>query len=190
MLDRLRHCVARASNRMAGPSIRLACMLDGITVKDWFTLGLQAITAGATITVAVYVARISRRQWWTNQEKLRLDLYNKRFEIYTRVLDFYQAIVMWEASAEQIQLQYPFLKAFRESRFLFPKDSGVFDYISEFQKHAFRIVQFDNLKPLAKIDPKEFLKHSKQRENSLSWLLNSMEGLEERLAPFLNFHDI
>jgi len=158
--------------------------------NPWIDLLWKLVTAVATTSVAVYVARISKRQLLTNQEKLRLDLYNRRFEIYTRVLDFYQAIVIWEGSPEQIALQYPFLKAYREAKFLFPKDSGVFDYIGQFHKHAFTIVHFGKLKFLAREAPEEFLKHSRQRENSLSWLLNSMLELEERLAPFLNFHEI
>lgn len=158
--------------------------------NPWIDLIWKLVTAVATTSVAIYVALISKRQLLTNQEKLRLDLYNRRFEIYTRVLDFYQAIVMWEGSPEQIGLQYPFLKAYREARFLFPKESGVFDYIGEFQKHAFTIVHFDKLKSLAKEAPEEFLKYSRQREDSLSWLLNSMVGLEERLAPYLNFHNM
>jgi len=151
---------------------------------------LKVVTAAATIGVAAYVAQISRRQWLTNKEKLRLDLYNRRFEIYMRILDLYQALMSWDATPEQKQLQYPFIKAHREARFLFPNDSGVFEYINEFRLHALKIVNFDQLKPLAAVSPEEFMKYAKEREYSAGWILNSMGGLEEKLAPFLNFHNM
>ena len=98
--------------------------------------------------------------------------------------------MMCGKAQEQKQLQYPFIKAHRGARFLFPEDSGVYEYINEFRLHSFKIVNFDQLKPLATVALEEFIKHAKERDVSAGWILNSMEGLEEKLAPFLNFHDM
>lgn len=165
-------------------------LLGDLTIKDLVSDCMTAITAIATITIAIYVARISRRQWLTNKEKLRLDLYEKRLDVYMRVLDFYQALLAWKQTEEQKQLQFPFIKAFRESRFLFPEKSGVYDHLSEFHSHAFKIVNFHQVAQFAATAPEEFLKYSLERDRSAGWILGSIGSLEEMLAPFLNFHDM
>src|ERR1035441_11010452 len=72
------------------------------------------VTAVATVIVAIYVGWISRQQSKTNQEKLRFDLYQRRFEIYLRVLDFHFAI--WQQDEPKLALLHvPFMKAFWRS---------------------------------------------------------------------------
>ncbi len=159
-------------------------------MNPWIDVILKVMTAAAATGVAIYVAQISRRQWLTNKEKLRLDLYDRRFDIYMRVLDMYQAVISWEGTSEQKKLQYPFIKAHLEARFLFPADSGINEYLNEFRNHSFKIVNFDQLTPLAQAAPEKYLKFAKEREASAGWLLNSIEELERKLAPFLNFHDM
>ena len=38
---------------------------------------------------------------WTSRERLRLDLYNRRFEIYSRTLDFYHALLEWKPTESE-----------------------------------------------------------------------------------------
>jgi hypothetical protein len=92
------------------------------------------VTAVATVIVAIYVARISRQQWRTNREKLRFDLYQRRFEIYLRVLDFHLALLEWQDESKLAVLYVPFLKAFCESKFLFPKESGIYDFLRDYNE--------------------------------------------------------
>lgn len=149
---------------------------------------LQTTPAIVTALVAVTVAVLTYRQWKTAQEKLRLDLYNRRFDIYTKYLDFCQALLLWDGTPEQVALQKPFLKAFRESRFLFPKGSGVYGFLDEFQKNAHVIVQFENLKPLDRLGQDEAVKQGQRKLDSVNWILSSLEPLEEKMAPYLDFH--
>lgn len=84
-------------------------------VSFWIDLTLRVVTAGAAF-VALYVALINRRQWRTNQDKFRFDLYQRRFEIYLRVLDFHLAI--WQQDEHMLDLLHvSFMKAFWESKF-------------------------------------------------------------------------
>jgi hypothetical protein len=160
-----------------------------ITDAHW-DLGLKAIAALATTIVAGYVARISRPQWLTNREKLRLDLYDRRFKIYVRVLDFYNAVILWDGSDEQQVLKAPYTQAFRESRFLFPKNSGIFSFLEEFSKRAFFIVNFDQLKEMKSVDPQEFAKQAQKKIDSVNWILESMTTFEDKLEPYLKFHKL
>ena len=86
---------------------------------------LKVVTLIATTAVAIAVAIISWKQWRLSQEKLRLDLFNRRFDVYMRVLDLYQELLQWKGTAEQNALYIPFIKAVRESRFIFPRKSPV-----------------------------------------------------------------
>lgn len=164
--------------------------LKAIPVETWLDLGLKALTLVTTTIVAFYVARISRQQWLTNREKLRLDLYDRRFRIYVPVMEFHKALVVWDGSEEQKKLVDPFIQAFREAKFLFPEHSGIFSFLKEFSEHAFFITNFDKLKELSSVDPKVFSKQFERRVGSVNWILQSMEPFEEKLGPFLNFHEM
>jgi len=161
-----------------------------IGIETWIDLGLKALTAAATTTVAIYVARISKRQWLTNREKLRLDLYDRRFKIYLAAMEFHKALVIWDGTEEQQKLIDPFIQAFRESRFLFPESSGVFAFMTDFSKHAFFITNFGKLREMLSSYPKELNQQAMARSDSANWVLQSMEPLEQKLGPFLNFHEM
>lgn len=153
-------------------------------------VALTAISAGTTTTVAIYVAKISRRQWKTNQEKLRLDLYNHRFDIYLRVFDFYQALLEWKGTPEQVALQKPFMRALRESRFMFPDDSGVYPFLNEFCNHALRLTNFEQSRNAFAGFPQELGKLASDQSEHVNWIFASIVVLEDKMAPFLNFHSV
>ena len=48
--------------------------------------------------IAIFLAYIAYQQMSTNRNKLKLDLYNKRFEVYTDTLKFYQELMEEEVS--------------------------------------------------------------------------------------------
>jgi hypothetical protein len=151
---------------------------------------LRAAPAFTTAAVAIIVALIAYQQWRTAQERLRLDLYNRRFEIYSKVLDFYQELLIWQGRPEQVALQIPFIKAFRESRFLFPKKSGVYNLLEEFHKNAFVVTQFEIYKPHMANLGEEGMKLGHKRAESVNWIKSSLESLEQKMAPYLDFHKL
>ncbi len=156
----------------------------------WIDAILRVVTAAAATAVAIYVAKISRRQWKTNQEKLRLDLYQRRFDIYLRVLEFHWALLEWGDKPEQQALRGPFVKAFCESKFMFPVSSGIYEFLSDFHRHAFRIANFKAASdPIRDLMPAEFAKLANRRSEDANWILSSMEVFLAKLAPYLNFHD-
>lgn len=143
-----------------------------------------------TTVVAICVAFISFLQWKTNARKLRLDLYEKRFQIYLRVLAFYQQIIVWENREHQIALQEPFIAAFRESLFMFPPKSRVYDLLSEFHQRAFFITKFTQMMEGLQGMNKERIEQSNKRTEHVNWLLGSMTEIEERMKPYLKFHSV
>lgn len=113
-------------------------------VNPWIDVIERAVTPVFTILIAGFVAYISRLQWKTNREKLRLDLYERRFDIYMRVFEFQSALLFWGGGPEQIALQAPFLRALQESRFMFPEKSGAYKFLIEFNGHAFHVVNYQS----------------------------------------------
>jgi len=160
-------------------------------VAPWIDIGLKVLTAVAATTVAAYVARISWRQWKNNQEKLRLDLYERRFDIYMRVLDFHRELIAWNDTDAQKSSQQPFIRAVRESRFLFPESSGVYAFLEEFSSHAFYITNFRSARQgWGPAFPLEQVKLAQEFTAHVNWILTSIDTLENKLAPLLNFHAI
>ncbi len=156
-----------------------------------FDFGIRTASAVGTLSISFIVATITRAQWRTNQEKLRLDLYAKRFDIYMRTLDLHNALLAWNDEPEQVKLISPFYRAYRESRFLFPESAGVFRFMEEFSKHAFHITNFKEVRDgWGDAFPKEKADLALARTDHVNWILTSISTLEDRIAPFLNFHKI
>lgn len=160
-------------------------------VSFWTDAVPRTLTALATTVVAIYVALISKRQLRNNQEKLRLDLYQRRFEIYARVLEYYWALTDWQDKPEQFAARGPFVRAFCESKFMFPEESGVYALLKKFNEHASRISNHTStLAELGEAYPRERGEIGQKRIESAHWILGSLDTLIERMAPFLNFHSL
>src|ERR1039458_10049271 len=86
---------------------------------------------------ALFSALFAGAVWLTHRERLRLDLYNLRFSIYSRTLDLYHPLSGWEAtpaektsttsqdSPELEKALRAFPKAIIEAQLLFDDDSGI-----------------------------------------------------------------
>jgi hypothetical protein len=144
------------------------------------------VTAVATVIVAIYVGWISRQQSRTNQEKLRFDLYQRRFGIYLRVLDFHFAI--WQQDEPKLALLHMlFMKAFWESKFLFPKESGIYDFLRDYNVRAARVrVSKSGIEPLGDITQEA---RAQLIEDKI-WIKDCIDTLDEKLGPYMNFHSI
>jgi hypothetical protein len=154
-------------------------------------LAAMSIWIGVVTTVvAICVAWISFLQWKTNAQKLRLDLYEKRFQIYLRVLAFYQQIVVWEDREDQIASQQPFFTAFRESRFMFPPKSQVYELLKEFHQRAFFVVKFTETREKLRGMPQETMELANKRIEHVNWLLRSIDDIEKGMTPYLKFHNV
>jgi len=139
-----------------------------------------------TMLIAASVALIAYYQWKTNREKLRFDLYQRRFEIYLRVLDFHFAI--WQQDEPKLDLLHvPFMKAFWESKFLFPEESGIYEFLDEYNLRTSRVrVYRSQIPPRSDLTPEE---RAQLIEDNI-WIKDCIGILEEKLGPYLNFHSI
>jgi hypothetical protein len=151
---------------------------------------LKTIEGIATVIIAVYVASIGTFQWFTAREKLRLDLYNRRFEVYLRALDFMQALMMWSSipPEERQPKRIAFIRATRESRFLFADDPRILRLLEEFHTRSFKVTGYiEELSQHAAIMPKETIAAYQEKQSSLEWIMESIGQLETLLIPYLAF---
>jgi hypothetical protein len=127
--------------------------------------------------VALVVAAFS---FFVASERFRLDLYNKRFDIYMRTVKFYQALLSSKEAEEATSfaaLRADFIIASRESQFLFGPESGVYDLLSRLNKASFTITGLHDM-PKG-LPPEQILANQKQFSNALM-LWNSSTNIYPR----------
>jgi hypothetical protein len=98
---------------------------------------MRDFTAQIAMVVSILSFGAAAAAWWVSREKLRLDLYNRRFDVYLKTLDFWYALSRWKPTDKEIlscnlvdspelsDSQIAFIKASRESQFLFDDSSGM-----------------------------------------------------------------
>lgn len=149
-----------------------------------------------SLLVALLASEIALRQAYINREKLRLDLYDKRFKVYTNVLNIYQQLIKYIPSTESQDklesIHIDFIMTLHESTFLFDKSSGIFELLVEMNDKVFLIKGHkEHGQKIARIDPKVFTKYHEEFQQSLNWFgREGINKLQILLEPYLNFHKI
>jgi hypothetical protein len=144
----------------------------------------------ATIVIATFVAFIGAFQWFTAREKLRLDLYDRRFEVYSRTVDLIQATMEWSSRDPLMRLEIHrlFIKAALESRFLFANDPSIAALLDEMNKNTFIIKGFvEYIAPQAQSMGSLYLDEYEKKQGALEAIMNSIVPLQQKLAPYLAF---
>lgn len=77
--------------------------------------------------------------------KTKLDLYNKRFQIYVTALEYFQACYK-KSHIEIEEKSFEITKVYRESRFLFAKEDGIYETLGKIQQNGSTILTFEKNK--------------------------------------------
>lgn len=159
-----------------------------MTPEPHWTAYLSALL---TPIVGFFGALIAYLQWRIARNKIKLDLYEKRFAIYEATLLFYQKVMA--CTAETIKTddfniaQKNFIKASREAQYLFSTESGIFKLLEEWHTRSFKVIGFrDVAKDLAQ-HPDAFSKTQTECNDALQFFEQSLKRLEGMLAPYLYF---
>lgn len=86
--------------------------------------------------MAGFLAYIAYQQLETNRNKLKLDLYNKRFEVYSVSLTFYQELTGSGASKELVR---EFIEKKEAAKFLFSTEPSIYSLLDEMHEKSFKI---------------------------------------------------
>ena len=145
------------------------------------------------ICIAIFVAYIGFRQATVSRDKLRLDLYNKRFEIYEASLSFYQAISNYDGSKGEAfnATHRAFIKAMKESQFLFSSTSNIHKILQEISNDAFKVIGVkEGGEMLANADPVNFSRMHDDMLDTLTGFAFRIDAIEKAITPYLAFHKI
>jgi hypothetical protein len=147
-------------------------------------------TAAATTALAAIAAWIAYRQSRINEEKLRFDLYNKRFEVYRSTVEFVNALHFLE-SAESVDAKHiAFVKSVWESEFLFDRSSGIHQLLNEMNSGSFKVLKFKETSAALQGMPQEQLKLYEDRMKSLEACGNGLGTLRRLMMPYLYFPSV
>ena len=147
------------------------------------------------IVISLCVLLVALHQSKISKEKVRLDLYNRRFDIYSRTLGFFQALLSYDASKPKdnfLLLHNDFVKSYKESQFLFDKDSGIYELLTEMHKKSFKITGFEAIsQELARAGAQdELIRGFQESQDAWNWIGEGISKLEKSMGPYLNFHKI
>ena len=93
---------------------------------------MSNLSGALTPLIAVIAAYVAYQQYHTNRDKLRLDLYDRRFELYTALVDLCTSVA---SSGIPGSTEFgKFVQARHKTQFLF--DTGVATYIEAMRLKA------------------------------------------------------
>ncbi len=136
----------------------------------------------ATVVIAGIVAWISWSQYSVSKEKFKLDLFEKRFQVFaaTRKL---LTIVMQRANIEIDDL-FEFRANTGEAAFLF--DTDITTYLSKIDK---KVIRLHTLKEEMKSLPvgEKRSEKAEQISECLKWLGDQLPELKHQFGPYMKF---
>lgn len=156
--------------------------MDKSTAVSWIALVISL----CSFWVAFVQMRIA-------SAKTKLDLYNKRFSIYVTALEYYQST--WHDPYNKIEIEArKFTKAFRESLFLFDKNSGIQDLLKKIQQNGSTISFYEKYKYESennltkdKLDLSTLHEASNKARDEFE---ANLKDLEKQLDKYLSFKSI
>jgi hypothetical protein len=153
------------------------------------------VTSIISLLVAMIVAFIAYLQYVISRHKLRLDLYSRRFEIYTKTMDYIYYIsdyTIGSNNSELYQTRKMFAKVISESKFLFDPKHNITDLLAKIHKTSFQITGSVDTGPelVRSGAPELFISEFQKAQDNKTWMFTSISTLEKKLVSYLNFHKI
>jgi hypothetical protein len=149
---------------------------------DYFALLLPL----ATFFLSVAVGIVALLQWRLAHNKLRLDLFDRRYKIYEATSKFVDAIVNDSAHDVDSHLN-DFNAGTSNAEFLF--DTDVLNYIQQVRTHA---VGMRTACVLYESQPEgdERTRNVQRYEADLLWLIEQSTAMTKTFAPYLGFSNV
>jgi len=147
--------------------------MDYLTGKDFF---LPAV-------MSAFLAYIAWQQMKINSKKLTLDLYNKRFEIYTDAIKFHQELISGEISKET---HLKFINSKEASYFLFSNDPEIYKILDDMHSQSFKVTGIKQAAPQLKGSPEVLLKMHGDAQNALTLNGKMLKELQLKFKKYLS----
>lgn len=152
------------------------------------TITASVVAGSIAIYFAAHQKNISFQQKEIAKEKLRLDLFDRRYKVYESIFDYYNALVGWTGTEEQEAANKRFFRAYQESKFLFGKD--VEDIFKKVFEEGNKVKGFKENRESLRIDPEVFMQQFNQSNdillNTFETKLSELTKATQRYIGFQN----
>ena len=139
----------------------------------------------ATLFLSIAVVVIAWQQWRVADNKLRLDLFDRRYKVYDATRKFL-AIIIRDATFTDSQL-FEFYGGTSDAEFLFRAD--VVEYLSQIRNRAIDMQTAQQLfEPLPVGDERS--RHVQAAHDHLSWLGDQITAMTKVFTPYLGFANV
>ncbi|EGR1171067.1 hypothetical protein CGJ07_21530 [Vibrio parahaemolyticus] len=135
------------------------------------------------VLMALFLAYIAYQQLVTNRQKLKLDLYNKRFEVYTTTLKFYQELIGDGVTSETHK---DFIEKKEAAKFLFSEDASIYELLNELHEKSFKVKAFKGHREELESNPEIFSKAAQESLEVVNWSVEAVKSLSGKLEKYLN----
>jgi hypothetical protein len=138
------------------------------------------------VFLSLAVVIIAALQWHVADNKLRLDLFDRRYKVYEATRKFL-AVITREAAFAQSQL-IEFDIGTSDAEFLFRADVAA--YLAEIRKRALHMRTARQLleSPCASDDERS--RHAQAEHDDLLWLGDQITAMTKNFAPYLGFANV
>jgi len=146
---------------------------------------VKVFSALLTPSIAMIASYIAYQQWKTNQQRVKLGLFDKRFRIYEEVKKMISFVI--SKSHEENSREDPFFSNFVQSTsdadFLFKPE--IREYIDEVHKRGINLCRLQ-VKSEGENQEERIKKLSSAIEEEYNWFSSQHKVAEQKFKPYLS----
>jgi hypothetical protein len=139
-----------------------------------------------TLFLSIAVAIIAALQWRVADNKLRLDLFDRRYKVYDATRKFLSVIIR-EGTFTNPDL-FEFNAGTSDAQFLFKPD--VAEYLAEIRKRALHLRTTRQLLERPPASDDELSRLAQAQEDDALWLGDQITAMTKTFAPYLGFANV
>ena len=145
--------------------------------RDWIDI-FQALLTPA---IAVFVAHLAWRQYKIQRQRVRMDLFEKRFHIFKSALDYMGHTFAKNHFDEEAHRKY--LKDIQGAQFLFSKDIDI--YLKHIRNATLDMGVQDTYLREEVFPNGDRKKVIQQKLEKLRWISEQIEEIEAKFRPYM-----
>lgn len=134
------------------------------------------------VIMTIFLGYVAYEQLRTNRDKLKLDLFNRRFEVYSVTLEFHQDLMSGSASQE---LHRKFIEVKQSSKFLFDSKDGIYASLDKINTESFKIKACKEARGLSNDCTFQLNQDS---QVALGVIIKEVEKLDVKMSKYLSFN--
>lgn len=146
---------------------------------------IELLSAFLVPIIAAITVYIAYRQHITDRQRLKFELYDKRFEVYLSVRALISEIVLKAAIESEKIIE--FSKDTREAEFLFDKD--ILDYIKELIDKSAELCKFSMLQEQVR-SHNNLYKLNEDKLELLKWFSFQAEAASIKFGKYLSLRSL